>query len=258
MANGTRLEARITFLTAQVMSVAITAIAGSPFTVTVAAGSYFPSDLLTELAAQLNAATALDGAFTVTASLGSSGTGIVTIAHATQTVTITWTTATELRDVLGFTGTLTPAATSFVGTNHMRGVWLSGAPFNAPRGTDAGHTETDRSEAVGPDGTVTALVRNSRVRLPESVWPVVLRARALTSGETVTGESFETWWLDTHGARYTYFSVAPQVRLYWDADAGTYHTYCLTGRRDTNFDRAGDGAWIGVWTFGITGYQVPS
>ena len=79
MANGTRLEARITFLTAQVMSVAITAIAGSPFTVTVAAGSYFPSDLLTELAAQLNAATALDGAFTVTASLGSSGTGIVTI-----------------------------------------------------------------------------------------------------------------------------------------------------------------------------------
>ena len=89
MANG-KLEARITFTTAQVMTVAITAIGGSPFTVTVAAGSYFPTALLTELQTQLDAASGADGAFTVSASIGESGTGLVTISHTVETITITW------------------------------------------------------------------------------------------------------------------------------------------------------------------------
>ena len=72
MANG-KLEARITFTTAQVMTVAITAVAGTPFTVTVAAGSYFPTALLAELKTQLDAASGADGTFTVSASIGEGG-----------------------------------------------------------------------------------------------------------------------------------------------------------------------------------------
>lgn len=258
MANG-RLEAQITFVTNQVMSVAITAIGGSPFTVTVVAGTYFPTALLAYLQTQLDAASGADGAFTVSAGWGESGAGLVTIAHATQTITITWTSATDLRDVLGFTGTLTPAALTFTGTLHAKGVWLPTYAIDAPRGTDPGHTETDRSEMTAPDGSVSSLVYGTaqRTRLAEVKWPIVERRKMLVTGETTVGESFEQWWLDTHSGLRTYFSTSPQVNLYWSADAATKHTFYLTGRTTTEMSRAGDGNWIGIWVLSISGYKVP-
>lgn len=264
MANG-KLEARITFTTAQVMTVAITAIGGSPFTVTVAAGSYFPTALLTELKTQLDAASGADGTFTVSGSIGESGTGLVTISHTVETFTITWTTSTELRDVLGFTGTLTPAALTFTGTKHMRGVWLPTYAINAPRGSNAGHYETNRSELVAPDGTVSAMVYGTgqRRRVIGIEWAVVTHARALVTGETTAGESFEQWWLDTHSGLYVYFPPAPQVRVYWNADAtwtgaeSVGITIYLTGRTATDLVRGGSGNWIGIWTVTLEGYKVP-
>lgn len=265
MANG-KLEARITFTTAQVMTVAITAVGGSPFTVTVAAGSYFPTALLTELQTQLDAASGADGAFTVSGSLGEGGTGIVTIAHATQTITITWTTATDLRDVLGFTGTLTPAALTFSGTNHMRGVWLPTYAINAPRGSNAGHTETNRSELVAPDGTVSAMVYGTgqRRRVTGIEWVIATHARSLVTGEVTAGESFEQFWLDVFSGLYTYFPPSPQVRVYWNAGStwtgaeSVGITIYMTGRTTTELERAGDGTWIGIWRVAIEGYKVPA
>ena len=118
MARG-RVEARITVPTGGwSVSLTITAI-GGPYTVTIPAGNIFPTDLLSSFQTQLDAATGGDGAFTVSASWGESGTGFVTIAHATQTFTLTWT-STDLRDVLGFAGTLTPAARTLTGPFHAR------------------------------------------------------------------------------------------------------------------------------------------
>ena len=102
MARG-RVEARITVPTGGwSVSLTITAI-GGPYTVTVAAGNYFPTDLLSTLQTQLDAATGGDGAFTVSASWGEAGTGLVTIAHATQTFTLTWTSVPDGRPALNIT-----------------------------------------------------------------------------------------------------------------------------------------------------------
>lgn len=256
MANG-RLEAQYTVPTGGwVITPTITAI-GGPFTCTIAAGTYFPTALLAALQVALDAASGGDGAFTVSAGTGESGTGLVTIAHATQTFTAVWT-STDLRDALGFTADLTPAALTFTGTKHMRGVWLPTHPINAPRGSDPGHTETDRSELVAPDGTVSSLVYGTaqRVRMTGVEWAVVTARRALVTQEVTVGESFEQWWLDTHSGLRTYFSTSPQVRLHWNADAGTYHTFYLTGRTTTELQRAGDGNWIGIWQVAISGYKV--
>ena len=239
------------------MTPTITAI-GGPYTCTVPAGTYFSStELLTAVQTALDGATGGDGAFTVSGSLTDhTGTGLVTIAHATQTFTLIWT-STDLRDVLGFTGTLTPAALTFTGTTHLRGVWLPDCPVDATYGSEAGHTEVHRSEMVGTDGSVSALCYGqSRVRQPRVAWSHVTRPRARISGETTTGASFERWWLDTHGGTRTYFPVAPQVRWYPDSGVATYYTYRLTSRTSTEMQRA-DASWVYLWPVEITGYKVP-
>ena len=256
MARG-RVEARITVPTGGwSVSLTITAI-GGPYTVTVAAGNYFPTDLLSSFQTQLDAATGGDGAFTVSASWGESGTGFVTIAHATQTFTLTWT-STDLRDVLGFTGTLTPAALTSTGTLHARGVWLPDCEMDADRGTDGGVYETDRATQVSPQGDVYGLVYNTRQRHDGFTWAHVTHPRAQISYETTTGASFEQWWRDTHSALRSYFpEAAPQLRIYYSADAGTYHTYREISRVDTEAPRT-DATWRYLRTVRIGPlYRVP-
>ena len=254
MARG-RVEARITVPTGGwAVSLTITAI-GGPYIVTVPAGYYFPTALLSTFQTQLDAASGADGAFTVSASWGESGTGLVTIAHATQTFTLTWT-STDLRDVLGFTGTLTPAALTFTGANHARGVWLPDCEFDDDRG-DGGIYETDRGTTVSPQGDVYSLTYNTRQRHVGYTWPHVTQPRAQIAYETTTGASFEQWWRDTHGALRSYFEAAPQLRVYLSADAGTYYTYREIGRTDTEAPRA-DATWRYLRTVRLGPlYRVP-
>lgn len=256
MARG-RVEARITIPTGGwSVSLTITAI-GGPYTVTVAAGNYFPTDLLTSFQTQLDAATGGDGAFTVSASWGESGTGLVTIAHATQTFTIAWT-STDLRDVLGFSGSLSPAALTFTGTLHARGVWLPDCEMDVDRGIDGGVYETDRATQVSPQGDVYGLVYNTRQRHDGFTWPHVSHPRAQITYETTTGASFEQWWRDTHSALRSYFpEAAPQLRVYYSADAGTYHTFREISRVDTDAPRA-DATWRYLRTVRLGPlYRVP-
>lgn len=256
MARG-RVEARITIPTGGwSVSLTITAI-GGPYTVTIPAGNIFPTDLLSSLQTQLDAATGGDGAFTVSASWGESGTGLVTIAHATQTFTIAWT-STDLRDVLGFAGSLSPAALTFTGTLHARGVWLPDCEMDVDRGIDGGVYETDRATQVSPQGDVYGLVYNTRQRHDGFTWPHVSHPRAQITYETTTGESFEQWWRDTHSALRSYFpEAAPQLRVYYSADAGTYHTFREISRVDTDAPRA-DATWRYLRTVRIGPlYRVP-
>jgi len=251
MSHG-RAEAQITVPSGGwAVSVAITAVGGSPFTVTMPAGTYYPTDFLSSWQTQLDAATGADGAFTVSGSFGESGTGLVTIAHATQTITVTWT-STAIRDVLGFTGTLTPAALTFTGTPNMRWRWLPGAeaPF-AYGNSDEGHTETDMGITESPRGDVKALVYNTRQVLPFARWSHVLVANARIQAETTVGASFEQWWRWTQGGELTYFEPLSPVRLYWDASVASYKTYRITGQRGTEMPRVVE-EWNGLYTINLT------
>ena len=254
MARG-RVEARITIPTGG-WSVSVTITAIGTFAVTIAAGNYFPTDLLTTFKTQLDAATGADGVFTVSSSWGETGTGLVTISHTIQTFTLTWT-STDLRDVLGFTGTLTPAATSFAGTLHARGVWLPDCEQDVDRGTDGGVYETDRGVMVSPLGDVSALVYNVRQRHDGFTWAHITHPRAQITYEVTTGESFEQWWRDTHGALRSYFESVPQLRIYFSADAGTYYTFREILRTDTSAPRF-DAQWRYLRTVTIGPlYRVP-
>lgn len=243
-----RLEAQITIPTGGWDgSLTVTAI-GGPTTFTVAAGTYYPTDLLTTLKTTLDAVFGGDGAFTVTGSFGEAGTGFVTISHATQTFEINWTDL-ELQDVLGFNGfgDLTPAALSFVADSQCRGVWLPNAEIASAYGNaDEGHTETDESSTVSPRGDVKTLSYSTRQVLPWCRWSHVLKAYARISAETTTGASFEQWWRYTQGGELSYFEVGSAVRLYWDASTSTYKTYRIPGRRGTEMPRVVDG-WDGLY-----------
>lgn len=255
MSRG-RVEARITVPTGG-WSVALTITAiGGPYTVTIAAGSYFPTDLLTTFKTQLDAASGADGVFTVAGSWGEAGAGLVTISHTIETFSLVWT-STDLRDVLGFAGNLTPAALTFTGTLHARGVWLPDCEMDADRGQDGGVYEADRAVTVSGLGDVYATVYNTRQRHDGFTWAHVTHPRAQISYETTTGASFEQWWRDTHTGIRSYFEAAPQLRIYYSADAGTYHTFREIARRDTAAPRA-DATWRYLRTVTIGPlYRVP-
>lgn len=253
-----RLEAQLTLSSAVDLTLTITAI-GGPYTVTIAAASYFPTTLLSTIQTQLDAASGADGAFTVSMSkTDGTGTGLVTIAHATQTFTLAIPAA--FRSLLGFAADLTPAALTFTGTTCLRGVWLPDCPFDSTYGNELGHAELDRSTTITPTGAMTGLVYQSRRRHPEFRWAHVTRARAREAAETTTGQSFEAWFLDTHGGRYTtYYVACPQVKVYSDStnDTAIGSFYLNAPSVDTSMEKIA-APWHGLWSVAIGGYKVPT
>lgn len=253
-----RLEAYITVPTGGwTLTLTITAI-GGPCTITMTAGAYTVTTFLAALKTALDAASGADGAFGVTINTTDrTGTGIVTITHATQTFTLV-PGSTEMLGLLGM-ASMTPAALTFSGARPMRGVWLPDSDISSTYGDgDEGHTEIDAGRTVSPTGQVRGLAYATRVRQPWIRWANVTRARARTSAEAALGDSFETWWLDTHSGRYTYFGSSPKVIVYSDSDTSTVlGTYRLIDRRTTEMVQAAP-PWNGLWSIEITGYKVPS
>jgi hypothetical protein len=246
MSRG-RLDAQITVPTGGwTFSLTVTTI-GGPTTGTVAAGTYHLSDFLTAVDTALEAVFGGDGAWTVTCSDGESGTGLVTITHATQTFTLSWS-STNLRDALGFAADLTPAALSFTGTKVAQQIWLPNAEGAFAYGNgDEGHTETDAGSTESPRGDVKTLVYNTRQVLPWARWSHVQVAYARISGESVSNSSFERWWRNTQGGELSYFEPTAPVRLYWSADVASYKTYRIAGRRGTEMPRVVED-WNGLYT----------
>lgn len=256
-----RLEAEIVVPTggwSLTLSMTVLGVPVTPAITFTAADRYTPSELLTALQTKLNAANASDGAFTVAADLTDrTGTGRVTITHTVENFTLLAGSA-DLVALLGM-NPMTPAALTFTGVRPMRGVWLPDSEISSAYGDgDAGHTESDRGENVAPDGTVRALVYGERVRQPWIRWDLVTREKARTAAEATLGESFETWWLDTHGGRYSYFEAAPQVTVYSDSTNNTeLGVYRFVGRRSTALTMAAP-PWNGLWAVELTGYEVPA
>lgn len=254
MSSG-RLEAQITVPSGGwSASLTVTSI-GGPYALSWTAGAtYYPAELLTDLASKLNAAAVGDGTFAVSASLtDGTGTGLVTISHTVETFTLTSVTATLL-EALGFASDLSSAALSFTGTKHQRGVWLPDCPVDSDYGSEPGHTEADRSLTVSPSGAITGVVYTTRRHHPSIRWTHVSRARARESGETVVGSSFEAWWLDTHAGRKSYFAGVPLVRWYASsADVSPAATLQLYKPSSTAMQRSVEG-WNGLYPIEIGGF----
>lgn len=259
--NG-RLEAKITVPTGGwSFTMAVTGLVGSSAR-TIAAGAYWPEELIDAFRDQLVAGDlALGGGNNYVYSLywgEASPTGRFSIESdgGPNFEIATWN-STSLRDALGFTGTLSGAAT-YTSTNQHAGIWLPNAIMAAPRNQDDGFTEMDRSVTVSPRGHVMALGYESRRRLGRITWSHVQAKYAIESAEVTTGSSFERWFLDTHGGRVSYFGRAPLCRLYWDDDAATYVEFRLVEPIGTWNPERTVAEWAGLWPVVIDGYKVPS
>lgn len=215
---------------------------------TVAAGNYFPSELLAAVEAQLEAGEIALGGIEGYAVSFNSTTGLVDIEHdsATNFAISTWG-STNLRDALGFAGTLSGASV-YTGTLNQQGVWLSQSEGAFTYGNgDEGHTETDMSSTESPRGDVKGLVYNTRQVLPSALWSHVPKASARIAAETTTGASFESWWRKTQGGELSYFEVLAPVRLIFSIDApSTYKTYRIPGRNGTEMPRTVED-WAGLF-----------
>lgn len=241
-----RLDAQVTVPSGG-WSVALTITAvGGPFTVTVAAGNYYASSLVTAFETALDAASGADGDFTVSISDGESGTGLMTISHTVQTFSWTWT-HTAFRNWCGFTGNNTPAASSFTGTEMVESLWLPNCEIASTYGNgDEGHTETDFGSTESPRGDVRGLVYNTRQVLPSVRWSHVPKANARIAAESVSNSSFERWWRNTQGGELSYFEPGSPFRLYWDAGSGTYKTYRIAAKTGTEMNRSVE-EWDGLY-----------
>lgn len=251
-----RLEAKVTVPTGGwTFTMSITGLGGSSVR-TIAAGSYWPDELLTQVEAQLEAGEiALGGAdgFTVTGGFGEGGTMKVLLEHdsATHFAISAWTTA--LQNYLGFAATLS-GANEYTGTERCEAVWQADCPYDANRGQTLGVLQRDRSVSVSSDGTMSGHGFVSRRKMGRVMWRMVGVKRSLTQYETVVNESFETWFGNTHQGLVTYFGAAPLVRFYWDADASTKVTIRLTEPLQAFDPERVDAMWIGLWPVVIDGW----
>lgn len=252
MANG-RWEGRIKIPTGG-WSIAVTDSGGGPETISLtAANTYYHSsagndsvDLGAKLKALLDANSTLAGTYTVSIAAGEGGTGKYTIsATGGGNISITWT-STALRDLLGFTGNLSGAA-SYTGTNHAQALWLPTCPVETRYGLSSdGLKLRDGSVALAPDGTYKAIVYASHTR-NEYVYPWIRAARCIQAEESTTNESFERFWHHVIAGDGAWAEAGAELRWYKDAaDDATFKTFNVTDVSRPMYDRALD-EFAGLW-----------
>lgn len=248
-----RLEAAFTVPASTTISV--TNSGGGPTTVTVAAGSYYHSTFASYFQGALEAQRAPgSGSWSVTYSTGASATGKYTIALA-EGYSITWT-STNLRDLLGFTATIT-SQTTVTGTNQSRGLWIpdcplscDGDPAQAPRVTDLRTTQS-------PTGYVVGLIGNTFYRHKNIRWSHVAKSRVWIGSETTVNASWEKFLVDTQWALgHSWFTPVSLVNIYdiagakvginANAGAGVSGWY-LKGVSDLELQRSGGSDWTGMF-----------
>jgi hypothetical protein len=222
---------------------------------TVPAGTYYPTEFRAAFITALNTATGKT--FTISGSFLSFGTGIVSaLSINVGTYTLTWT-STEIRDILGFTGNLTPAAATFAGTNGHKGLFLPDCQFYGDdlTPTTDGHLRTDARFSKGPTGTVTSFEGNGYTS-HRGVRMTLSKDWAIdgSSSTRISYQQFLREWMG--GLSYFPFSsagIAPTWRIYRDASAslifgasGSTGVYSAIVSPDLGLKRI-DPGWDGLW-----------
>lgn len=218
-----KLEGMITVPTGG-WSISVTETPAATSSVTIAAGNYFPTSptsLLDALETALNADATLAGTYTVTIDDDTqTSTGKVTIAASGLTsFAITWT-SPALRNALGFTATISGAATH-TSPSASPHVWLPNvkrwSSTVAPDGY-RGQPQTDGTVTISPSGMSKAIKYATRY-IDVMEWRFVLGRKAWSSLETITNESYETFYGVAQGR-------GQPVRYHSDrTDDTTYSSY---------------------------------
>jgi hypothetical protein len=217
---------------------------------TIPAGTYYMSspgsgarDFLDEVAFQF-------GASSVVGSFSENGTGLVTITFSGAT-TITWV-ATDLRDILGFTGNL-GSATSHVSTQSARGVWLPDVPGNYLNsgGHWRGYREGDYRSTSNPAGHVWAVQGQSRVCMDLLEWHGLKQAKTWIANETTVNQSLERFWVDGVWGEAAWGTAGGPIRWHPDAtldtDYGTYKPLDAVTFKPEQVVRD----WVGLWRWSM-------
>jgi len=234
MGNHGKLEALITIPTGGWTSTLTESAGGTGTPVFTAANTYYHStagndsiDFPAELKAQLDAESPNGRTYTVTLGGGEDGTGKLTISVDSGTFTLTGVTAAYLA-LMGFTGELTPTASSFTSQSAVQGLWLPPSASNSLYGaSDAGWDEADYVATKAPDGTVVA-TRYNRFVANRIEWQNCQRAKVRTAYESTTNESFQTFWIDGVLGEQAWATVGGPILWYPDADVdGTSFNYAV-------------------------------
>lgn len=243
MSTHGRLEAQIVAPAAWSVDVAISGGGATSLQILASAAETFATDLLTTFQTQLNAGAHGSG-WTVTASFGESGTGLVTIGKTGTTWAITWT-STVLRDLLGFTGNISGSAgATSTGSNMCDALWLPGTPKSTIyKDANPGHYKSDKRHTIAPTGHVKTLYGNKFYEIPQVSWPTVTDARA--RGIDVRG-SFERFWYYSQFGEASFHDPGALMRYYPDASSGTYHTVKSPDVIDTSLQPTVDN-WSGLY-----------
>lgn len=221
-----KLSARVTVPTA--WTVTVTEVPAATATVTVvAAGNTYTEDICAAVAAALTANATLVGTYSCSVDDGAvTSTGRVTLsASGITSFTLTWN-YTDLRDLLGFTGNLTPTAASFTSTKAAKYLWLPNcrrAPAMGPDGV--GSPRTDLTVTVSPSGVSKALAYATRY-VDTFGWEFVTGRKAWATYETYANESAQSFFLNALGAglpfRYHADRSVDGTYSEWRSTSGEY------------------------------------
>lgn len=199
----------------------------------------FASALQTALNASPSAKT-----FTVALSLT---TGQVTIAGS-ATFTLQFT-STALRDLCGYSGNLSGAAT-YLSSYQARNLWLPDCAYNAPNAIGAvwrGNRESDLRENENSAGYGWTFKGQDKVVTWLS-WDKVARRKVWQANETNVNESWERFVRDALWGDAVGGTPGGPIRFYPDPTASTYFaTYRAFGMQDIQPEQAVDGWAGGPW-----------
>lgn len=219
--------------------------AGAAVVWSVAAGTYFLPELITAFETALNAAAPTD-TLTVTIGNGELGTGRVTIASGGGVFAIVWI-ATDLRDLLGYTGNLS-AASTYLAPNHARSHWIAGCPYRAPNQVFpwAGWPVADFRSVESAAGQVWAF-SGQKKEIAKLEWDAVPRARASKANETLVNESFQRFVEDGVWGFAPWGTPGGPIRFFPDASVGNFASYYVTDLKEIRPEQFAEGWDGGPW-----------
>ncbi len=251
--NG-RLEAQVTVPSGG-WSVSATNTGGGPTTATLAAGTYYPTALITALVSAINAAMGAPD-FAITCANTEGGSGRVSISTGSGTWSLSWT-STALRDLLGFAGNITAVSSTQVSDYAMKGVWLPDSPLVIEDDLSVGRYVTDLRQSIGPTGQVLTLVGNSYQRVKDVRWTHVSKDRTIGSAVAYP-MTWERFLYETQFGSLSYFAAGAKVNLYTDATTPTLlGPYYIRGLSTSDVAQAVQG-WAGRWGVAIPELIVTS
>lgn len=250
MSKG-RLEARITVPSGGWTGTIDDSGGGGAAAWTVAEGEYFLSSLIDAFEDALNLAATTD-TITITYGSGEGGTGKVSIT-STGNGSLVWTSG-DLRDLLGYTATLTlVAATPNVGSYQARSLWIADCSYDAPNEVFPwlGAIETDARSTESPGGALFALTGQYKFILEDLRWHAVARTRASQANESTVNESFERFIRDGVWGFASWGTPGGTIRFYPNADSTNWVEYAVSLPRGFKPDHWADGWAGGPWRCGF-------